>query len=130
MRLRLVELIAIVSAPIALGVSSPVTAHHSYAHFDRCHLFTLAGQIERLTWHNPHVELDIRSGDGTEYKIVWLNLQQLSRDGVTAGTLRVGDRIEITGAKQPEDKLHVITQLTAIWRPADGWRWSRPPQGC
>ena len=130
MRLRSIGCIAIALAPIAFGAPRTVAAHHSYAHFDRCHLFTVAGAIERVTWHNPHVELAIRSIDGTEYTVVWLNLQQLNRDGVAASTLRVGDRIEITGAKQLEDKLHVITQVTGIWRPSDGWRWSRPPQGC
>ena len=121
---------SIASALAALGVASTTAAHHSYAHFDRCHLFTLAGEIERVTWHNPHVELAIRSSEGMSYSIVWLNLQQLKRDGVEPGALRVGDRIQITGAKQPEDDLRVITLLTGIWRPSDGWRWSRPPQGC
>jgi Family of unknown function (DUF6152) len=122
--------IAVALALGAFGVSSTVVAHHSYARFDRCHLFTLAGEIEHVTWHNPHVELAIRSSEGTAYTIVWLNLPQLKRDGVEPGALRVGDRIEITGAKQPEDNLHVITLLTAIRRLSDGWRWSRPPQGC
>jgi len=122
--------IAVASTLVAFGVSSAATAHHSNARFDRCHLFTLAGEIERMTWHNPHAELAFRGSEGTAYTIVWLNLQQLKRDGVEPGDLRVGDRIEITGAKQPEDTLHVITLLTAIRRPSDGWRWSRPPQGC
>jgi hypothetical protein len=130
MQRRSVVPIAVALTLVAFGVSSTVAAHHSNARFDRCHLFTLAGEIERVTWHNPHVELAFRGTEGTAYTIVWLNLQQLKRDGVEPGTLRVGDRIEITGAKQPEDNLHVITLLTAIRRLSDGWRWSRPPQGC
>lgn len=130
MHRRSVVPIAVVLALVAFGVSITAAAHHSYARFDRCHLFTLAGEIERVTWHNPHVELAVRGSAGMAYTIVWLNLQQLKRDGVEPGALRVGDRIEITGAKQPEDNLRVITLVTAIWRPSDGWRWSRPPQGC
>jgi hypothetical protein len=128
-RRRLVRTV-VVLALSALGVSGTAAAHHSFARFDRCHLFTLAGEIQRVTWHNPHVELGLRTTDGTSYRILWLNLQQLKRDGVEPNVLKVGDRIEITGAKQPEDNLHDVALLTQIWRPSDGWRWSRPPQGC
>ena len=115
---------------VALGVSSSSTAHHSSARFDRCHPVTLTGEIDRVAWQNPHVEFVLRSSDGPAYAIVWLNLQQLKRDGVEPNALRVGDRVEITGAKQPEDTTRVITLLTAIRRVSDGWMWSRPPQDC
>jgi Family of unknown function (DUF6152) len=114
----------------ASGLSSSAGAHHSYAQFDRCHPFTIEGQIERVTWGNPHVEISLRANDGMMYTIVWLNLQQLKRDGVPKDLLKVGDRIQISGAKQPEDKLRLISLVTAIDRPSDGWQWSRPPQGC
>lgn len=114
----------------ALGVCGTAEAHHSYARFDRCHPFTLTGEIDRVAWINPHVEISIRTETGITYTIVWLNLQQLARDGVERGALKVGDRIEITGAKQPQDTLRVVTLLTEIRRPSDGWVWSRPPQGC
>jgi len=119
-----------VLALAALGVSRAADAHHSYARFDRCHPFTLSGEIDRVAWINPHVEISIRTEAGVTYTIVWLNLQQLARDGVERGALKVGDRIEITGAKQPQDTLRVVTLLTEIRRPSDGWVWSRPPQGC
>lgn len=130
MQRRLLFLIAGMSVVVALGVPRPGAAHHSSARFDRCHLFTLTGEIDRVAWRNPHVELVLLSGEGPAYTIVWLNLQQLKRDGVEPNALRVGDRIEITGAKQPEDTTRVITFLTAIRRFSDGWTWSRPPQGC
>jgi uncharacterized protein DUF6152 len=130
MRLPYVGPMAIALLIAAFGMPGELAAHHSSARFDRCRLFTLAGDIDGVTWHNPHVEIALHGSDGTAYTIVWLNLPQLKRDGVEPGTLRVGDRIEITGAKQPEDTAHVITLLTSIWRPSDGWRWSRPPQGC
>jgi hypothetical protein len=121
---------AVILALAGLCISSAATAHHAYARFDRCHLFTLAGEIQGVTWHNPHVEITLKAIDGTTHTIVWLNLAQLKRDGVEPGTLKAGDRIEITAAKQPEDNPRVITLMTQIWRPSDGWRWSRPPQGC
>ncbi len=112
------------------GLSGAASAHHSYAQFDRCHPFVIEGQIDRVVWANPHVEIALRSDDGMMYTIVWLNLQQLKRDGVAREVLHAGDRVQISGAKQPEDKLRVITQVSEIRRPSDGWAWSRPPQGC
>jgi hypothetical protein len=118
-------------ASITLAAPNLAQAHHSIARFDRCHLFTVAGEVTRVTWHNPHVEFVVQSRQGMTYNVLWLSLQQLKRDGVEPGALKVGDRVEITGAKQLEDdNLRTITLLTGIWRPRDGWRWSRPPQGC
>ena len=130
MQQRAIAPVAATLALIALAAPGMAGAHHSIARFDRCHLFTVAGEVTGVTWHNPHVEFAIHSVDGMTYEVLWLNLQQLKRDGVEPGALRVGDRVEITGAKQPEDNLRIITLLTGIWRPLDGWRWSRPPQGC
>jgi hypothetical protein len=89
-----------------------------------------SGEIERVAWVNPHVEIAVRTDEGVTYTIVWLNMQQLAREGVARGVLNVGDRVDVSGAKQPEDKLRVIAQVTELSRPADGWHWSRPPQGC
>jgi uncharacterized protein DUF6152 len=130
MQLRPIVPIAAVLPLVALGVSGPATGHHSSAGFDRCHPVTLTGEIGRVTWQNPHVEFALHSSDGPAYTIIWLNLQQLRRDGVEPNALRPGDRVEITGAKQPEDTTRVIALLTAIRRVTDGWMWSRPPQGC
>jgi hypothetical protein len=114
----------------SLALSGAAGAHHSYARFDRCHLFTIVGEIEHVRWGNPHVELTVHGMDGVTYSIIWLNLQQLTRAGIESSTLEVGDHVEVTGTKQPEDRPRIIAQLTQIWRPKDGWRWSQPPQGC
>jgi hypothetical protein len=130
MRRRALVPAAAALALMTLALPHTAPAHHSIARFDRCHLFTVAGEVTRVTWHNPHVEFAVQNSDGTVYNVLWLNLQQIKRDGLEVGVLKVGDRVEITGAKQPEDNLRMITLLTGIWRPRDGWRWSRPPQGC
>jgi hypothetical protein len=58
------------------------------------------------------------------YSADWSNPNRLSRDGISHDTLKVGDRVVITGSpgRTPgENRIH----LKQIERPADGWRWSR-----
>lgn len=114
----------------ALAVSGTGAAHHSYARFDRCHLFTIAGEVEHVRWGNPHVELTVHGIDGVSYSVIWLNLQQMARAGILPTTLAVGDRVEVTATRQLEERPRILALPTQIWRPKDGWRWSQPPQGC
>lgn len=115
---------------VAVAASGAAAAHHSYARFDRCRLFTVVGEVEHIRWGNPHVELTVHGIDDVSYSVIWLNLQQMARAGVLPTTLAVGDRVEVTATRQLEERPRVLALPTQIWRPKDGWRWSQPPQGC
>jgi hypothetical protein len=91
---------------------------------------TVTGEVERVEWANPHVRISIRSDGGMTYDVVWLNQQLLSLAGIQRGTLNVGDRVVITAGRRAEDGTRVPMLLSEIRRPADGWQWSQPPQGC
>ena len=112
-----------------LFFAGPVSAHHP-PRFDRCKLYTVSGQIERVDWMNPHVKVAIKADDGMSYDLVWLNLQQLSLAGIQRDSLKVGDRVVVKGSKQSEDPTRVSMLLTEIHRQSDGLEWSQPPQGC
>ena len=110
-----------VTAALALSAAT-LSAHHSYAAFDREHPVTVEGTIGRVLFANPHVVLTLDTG-GKTLSVEWGNLRQMDRSSVTTDTLRVGDRIVVTGAatRDPEDKR--ISLITDIKRPADGWHW-------
>jgi hypothetical protein len=112
-----------------LAIAGSAAAHHP-PRFDRCKLYTVSGQVERVDWMNPHVTVAIKSDDGMSYDLVWLNLQQLSLAGIQKDTLKVGDRVIVKGSKQSEDPTHVSMLLTEIHKESDGLDWSHPPQGC
>ena len=110
-----------------LGVASSAGAHHP-PRFERCKSLTVMGELASVTWTNPHVELSIKAEDGTAYRVVWLNLQQLSREGVQRDTLHVGDELVITAGTRDGAGAPIL--LSEIRRPSDGWQWSQPAQGC
>ena len=113
---------------ILLGLSSTTAAHHP-PRFEQCVRVTANGRIEEIAWTNPHVELSVKADDGSAYRIIWLNLQQLSRAGIKQDSLGVGDRVVISAIKRSGDTRSPML-LSEIRRPADGWQWSQPPQGC
>ena len=111
-----------------LGSVGVAFAHHPPL-MERCQAVTFTGQIERIDWGNPHVELSVRSDDGVTHRLTWLNVQQLGWAGIDDQTLKVGDRVIITAGTR-DDLIDKPMLLSDIYRTRDGWEWSQLPQGC
>ncbi len=118
-----------ISALALLSLASSAAAHHP-PRFDRCKLYTIEGDVERVDWRNPHVKLSIKAEDGTTYDLIWLSIQQLSLAGVQKEAVKAGDRVVATGSKQSDTGAHVSILLSEIHKASDGLQWSQPPQGC
>ena len=114
-----------------LCIASAATAHHP-PKMDRCHSLTFTGQVERIEWHNPHVELIIGTDGEKSHRVTWLNIQGLKRAGINLDTLRVGDQVTVTVGTRDDVVTTPTTPmlLAAISRTSDGWEWSQVPQGC
>ena len=108
-----------------LAVGSAI-AHHGYGEYDRSQLVALEGTLMRIQWANPHVLLMLQTESKGEYAVEWGSVAQLVRQGIKPVPLSAGDHLIITGSvnKNPEKK--ILTLLTEISRPADGWRWENP----
>jgi hypothetical protein len=112
-------------AVLALGGTS-LSAHHSYATFDRDHPVSIEGEISRVLYANPHVVMTVKATDG-EYTVEWLSFSQLARTPETRATsLNVGDHVIVTARATKDRTEHRLSLVTDIRRPADGWSWSRP----
>lgn len=112
-----------------LGIANTASAHHP-PRFERCRIFTYEGQIERIEWRNPHVQIYLRTADGDVMDLGWLNLQALHRVGIEQDTLQVGDRVVVEGGFRPQDVGDEPLWLSHIRRTSDGWEWEQPLQGC
>src|SRR4029079_17651646 len=115
-------LLSILASLLAVGSA---IAHHGYGEYDRSQLVALEGTLTRVQWANPHVLLMLQTDRG-EYTVEWGSVVQLVRQGIKPVPVRAGDHLIITGSvnKNPEKK--ILTLLTEISRPADGWRWENP----
>ena len=102
-----------------------VSAHHSYAAFDRAHPITIEGTIGRVLFANPHVIFTVETA-GKTYDVEWGNLGQMSRYSVTKDTLGAGDRVLVTGSPTVDPADNRFSIVLEIRRPSDGWHWGRP----
>jgi hypothetical protein len=113
---------------------SPAHAHHSYAQFDRCKSVALEGEITSVEWVNPHIMIKLKTQDVPSYRVEWFSLGQLEAAGIAADTLKTGDHVVVLGNAMRDPELKVLSLLSEIRRPSDGWSWKRaprPPQtGC
>ena len=113
--------LAVIGATIILGGSA--LAHHSYGSFFLDQSASVEGSIQQLRFANPHVVLTIRTSDETEYTATWAAADRMERDGVTRTTLKIGDRVIVTGAPPRDPASHELMPLWEIRRPRDGWVW-------
>ena len=116
---------------VILGVivaAVPTYAHHSFAaEYFEDQKVSIEGELVDFEYRNPHawVHVMVRDehGDMQKFSAEWAGATRLKQGGVTADTLKVGDRLVIAGApgrNAAEHRLH----LKAIERPADGWKWA------
>ncbi len=119
--------VLLVAGAFAFGARA--YAHHSFAAtYLENEEVSVEGDLVQFIYRNPHSFVQVTVPDPQTKEIVrwaieWGGNGQLSRAGITAETLKAGDRVVITGnpGRNPED--HRIRMRTIV-RPKDGWRWS------
>lgn len=112
---------------------APANAHHSFAEYDRCRSVTIEGEIERISWVNPHVVFTVKVDDTRSFLVQWLGADRLHRSGIGVHTLKVGDRVVLSGSPNRNPDVHILSLITSVRRPTDGWEWSEPanvPAAC
>jgi hypothetical protein len=107
--------------------SARAYAHHSFgAAYLENQTVTIEGQLVQLLFRNPHsfVHVMVREKDGTlvRYAIEWSGAMQLDGQGVGRDTLKIGDRLVISGNPGRNKKDHLLRMLT-LHRPKDGFGW-------
>ena len=123
--------IALVAMAATLtGAMLPVTtaeAHHSYAAtFDVDHHINLDGKVTQFGFRNPHsyIQIEVPDGKGgtVRWSVEWSGTASLSSQGITPGTLKVGDFVKIV-ASPSRVKGEQRAQIVTLVRPKDGLTW-------
>jgi hypothetical protein len=70
----------------------------------------------------------VKDNDGSvvRYAVEWIGASELGRQGVTAGTLKSGDFVVISGTPGRNPTDHRV-RMTSLRRPKDGFDWKLPP---
>jgi hypothetical protein len=93
--------VTVVVAAAALVSVSSLQAHHSATMFDFAHPIRVKGTVVRYEAVNPHAffALDVvgASGEVQRWNVEGPSLSRLSRLGLAADALRVGDVVEVCG---------------------------------
>lgn len=114
---------------LTFGMASVAAAHHP-PKMERCQSVTFSGQVERIEWRRPHVELFVRTDMGVTHHLSWLTINQLSLAGIHEDTVRIGDEVTIVAGVRPNEPTQQPMLLSYIHRDSDGWGWSQTPHGC
>jgi hypothetical protein len=118
--MRTTFLVTILAAIVGGGTAA---AHHSYAGYAR-ETLDIEGVLDAFERVNPHAFLKVRGTDGVLYLGEWVALRRLLQDGVHEDTLKVGDRLVITGLPRLDIKESGLITIRGLRRPVDGWSWA------
>lgn len=116
-------------AAVILLAGGRTSAHHSFtAAYEAGKRIEKEGVVKEFVWRNPHsfVRIDVTLPDGTTelWSLEWGSSTQLSASKypVTRTTLKLGDRIVVTGEPGRDPAARRI-RIFSIKRPVDGWMW-------
>jgi hypothetical protein len=128
---------------VLLGIlllPAAVSAHHSFAEYDRTVVHEMQGVLTGVRWRNPHVTFSVRaedsSGDVQEWQLETSALYLLERAGLNAGMFSVGEPIRIAGwvSERRPNAMHVANALLPdgreiLFSPGSRPRWTDDATG-
>ena len=90
---------ALVIAGVALSLSAPAFAHHSFAMFDAGKTVTVTGTVKEFEWSNPHVWIHLLAPDASGKPVEWgFEMQAIAQDmagGWRPDSVKAGDKVSI-----------------------------------
>ena len=113
----------------AAAVAAPLYAHHSFtATYDESKTIEIEGELVQFMFRNPHAWVHVmapdESGAMQRWGVEWGGAGTLTGQGVTRDSLRVGDKVVITGNPGRNAADHRIRMRTLL-RPSDGFGWGQ-----
>lgn len=121
------RLLAALVAAGACATAAQAYAHHSFPDsYVEDRTVTIQGELAQIVLRNPHsfVQVVVKEKDGSlvRYAVEWVGATELGGQGVTAGTLKLGDYVIISGSPGRNPTDHRV-RMTSLRRPKDGFGW-------
>jgi hypothetical protein len=120
-----------VLAGMVLALGALTQAHHSQvAVYQSNTEQKIEGELVQVLIRSPHswVHVSAKDEKGTvqRYAVEWGGAAQLRNAGVDGKTLKVGDKVKVTGRPGRNPMDHRLLMMY-IERPSDGWSWGNKP---
>jgi hypothetical protein len=101
---RKASIISLAAAALVALMTLPALAHHSVsAEFDEHKPITFTGTVKRVEWMNPHIytQVETKTPDGKTvvYRVEGGPPNSLYRQGWRKDSLKVGDKVTVTGLR-------------------------------
>ena len=84
---------------LAIPLATPAVAHHAFAMFDQTRVSYVSGTVRHFAFANPHGVLHIAAASERGQVSTWTfeggSVQQLTAQGWSPQTIRVGERVEV-----------------------------------
>lgn len=78
---------------MAVGLSAPAWAHHSFAMFEREKTVMLSGAVTDFQFTNPHAWIYIRTSANQEWKVEAGSPNMMRRQGWSGSSIKAGDKV-------------------------------------
>ena len=121
---------AVLTAVSCAAAATSLYAHHSFpGTYVENRTVTIEGELVQVVWRNPHSFIQVlvqERGSRVRYDVEWVGAGELQREGITAGTLKQGDRVVISGLPAANAQDHRV-RATSFRRVKDGIGWKMPP---
>ncbi len=88
----------LIAALVAILLTAPCAAHHSFAMFDQSKSVTLHGTVRELQWTNPHCFLQVlvpTEPSAREWSVEMHSPAAMYRAGWRPKTFRPGDKVTV-----------------------------------
>jgi hypothetical protein len=128
MRLKLTGAVA---AMAILTLAAAPSAHHSQvAVYQSNAEQKIEGELVQVLIRSPHSWVHVQAPDDQgrpqRYAVEWGGAAQLRTAGIDGRTLKVGDKVKVTGrpGRNPADRRLLMMYIE---RPSDGWSWGNRP---
>jgi hypothetical protein len=116
---------------VVLGVGARSYAHHSQvAVYHSNTEQKIEGELVQVLIRSPHSWVHVSAKDDKgvtqRFAVEWGGAAQLRNAGVDGKTLKVGDKVKVTGRPGRNPMDHRLLMMY-IERPSDGWSWGNKP---
>ncbi len=122
--------LVVVVAGLLLASNAAIAHHSQVAVYHSNTEQKIEGELVQVMIRSPHswvhIEAKDDKGEVQRFAVEWGGAAQLRSSGIDVKTLKIGDKVKVTGRPGRNAMDHRLLMMF-IERPSDGWSWGNKP---